>query len=218
MMDVVAFGIGSPILVDVEESLFRAGFSLRAGVSNVDGPHFLADASKVVFVQDISNELRACGFIVPLFTPAHRQSAEQQARAVGFSRAVTVLDPTSILPRNFVCGNGSYINSGCSFGGAIVLGEFVFVNRGVNIGHHFTCEDFVSIGPGAVIAGQVHIGKGSFIGAGATILPKLRIGSNSVIGAGAVVTRDVPDNCMVVGRAAEIKQTNINGYNGLAVT
>ena len=36
------------------------------------------------------------------------------------------------------------------------------------------------------------------------ILPDLKIGTNSIIGAGSVVTRDVPDNVLVVGVPAKI--------------
>ena len=46
---------------------------------------------------------------------------------------------------------------------------------------------------------------GASIGANATILPGLTIGKNSLIGAGAVVTKDVPDNAIMVGNPAVIK-------------
>ena len=47
------------------------------------------------------------------------------------------------------------------------------------------------------------IKKGAIIGSNATILP-VTIGVNAEVGAGAVVTRDVPDNCIVVGNPAKI--------------
>ena len=43
------------------------------------------------------------------------------------------------------------------------------------------------------------IKKGARIGANATILPGIIIGYDTVVGAGSVVTRDVPDNEIVVG-------------------
>jgi sugar O-acyltransferase (sialic acid O-acetyltransferase NeuD family) len=218
MIEIVAFGVGSPLLVDVEESLFRCNMTLKAGIANVEGAHFLSDPATRVAASAMSEDLLQFGFCVPLFTPAHRQAASRQALAMGFKKAVTIVDPTSHLPRKVEMGQGCYINAGCSLGAASQFGAFVFVNRGASLGHHLTCGDFVSIGPGAVIAGQVHLGKGCFIGAGATILPTLRIGNNAVVGAGAVVTRDVPDNCMVVGAAAQVKHNTIAGYNGLTVT
>lgn len=47
--------------------------------------------------------------------------------------------------------------------------------------------------------GRVTIGDYSFIGAGAIILPGVQIGKNAIVGAGSVVTKDIPDNCVVAG-------------------
>jgi len=46
--------------------------------------------------------------------------------------------------------------------------------------------------------------KGASIGSGATILSNLVIGENALVGAGSVVTRDVPDNAIVVGNPARV--------------
>ena len=48
----------------------------------------------------------------------------------------------------------------------------------------------------------VTIGNDVWIGGSCTILPGVTIGNNVVIAAGAVVTRDVPDNCVVAGVSA----------------
>lgn len=50
----------------------------------------------------------------------------------------------------------------------------------------------------------VVIKEGSWIGRGATILKGVTIGKNSIVGAGAVVTKDVPDYCVVGGIPAKI--------------
>jgi acetyltransferase-like isoleucine patch superfamily enzyme len=49
------------------------------------------------------------------------------------------------------------------------------------------------------------VGDNVSIGTGAVIMCGINIGCNSVIGAGAVVTKDVPENCTVVGIPARIK-------------
>lgn len=43
-----------------------------------------------------------------------------------------------------------------------------------------------------------------WIGANATILIGVTIGKNAVVAAGAVVTKDVPDNCLVGGVPAKV--------------
>jgi serine O-acetyltransferase len=52
------------------------------------------------------------------------------------------------------------------------------------------------------------IGDNVAIYAGAKIVGKVKIGNNSVIGANTVVTKDVPDNCVVVGRSSYILRRN----------
>ena len=54
------------------------------------------------------------------------------------------------------------------------------------------------------IAKPVTIGNDVWIGANCTILPGVTIGNNVVVAAGAVVTKDVPDNCVVGGVPAKI--------------
>jgi maltose O-acetyltransferase len=56
-------------------------------------------------------------------------------------------------------------------------------------------------------ARPITIGNSVWIGGGAIVLPGVTVGQNSVIGAGAVVTRDVPDNAVVVGNPARVLRT-----------
>jgi UDP-2-acetamido-3-amino-2,3-dideoxy-glucuronate N-acetyltransferase len=52
------------------------------------------------------------------------------------------------------------------------------------------------------------IKKGAVIGSNATLLPVV-IGENAEVGAGAVVTKDVPDNCIVVGNPARVVKKKV---------
>ena len=52
------------------------------------------------------------------------------------------------------------------------------------------------------------IKKGASIGANATILPGITLGENCLVGAGSVVTKDVPQNAIVVGNPAKILRYN----------
>lgn len=45
----------------------------------------------------------------------------------------------------------------------------------------------------------VYVGDNCYFGIGAKILGPVRIGNNVTVGANAVVTKDVPDNTIVVG-------------------
>ena len=48
------------------------------------------------------------------------------------------------------------------------------------------------------------IGDNVTFGANSIVVGGCRVGNNVIIGAGAVVTKDVPDNCVVAGVPAKI--------------
>lgn len=47
--------------------------------------------------------------------------------------------------------------------------------------------------------GCVDIGSNVFIGYGCIILPNVHIGNKVIIGAGTIISKDIPDNVVVVG-------------------
>ena len=68
------------------------------------------------------------------------------------------------------------------------------------------------------IKAYVHIGSNSIIGVRSIIMPGVRIGNQVIIGSGSIVTKDIPDNCLVVGNPAKIIKTNIHVENGKLIT
>lgn len=67
--------------------------------------------------------------------------------------------------------------------------------------HPMKCPHFDECGRGPTIKAYARIGSNS------TILHWLTIGRNSLVGAGSVVTKDVPDNAVVVGNPARVINT-----------
>ena len=100
----------------------------------------------------------------------------------------------------------------------VVVGDRVTIKCGVQLWDGIRVEDSVFIGPNVSFSNdlfprskeyegealETHIATGVSIGAGSTILPGLRIGRNAMIGAGTVVSRDVPPNAIVTGKAGQI--------------
>lgn len=52
--------------------------------------------------------------------------------------------------------------------------------------------------------GKIRIGNKVWIATGAMILPGLKIGDGAIVAAGAIVTKDVPERCMVAGVPARV--------------
>ncbi|MCS7078066.1 MAG: N-acetyltransferase [Bacteroidia bacterium] len=109
---------------------------------------------------------------------------------------------------------GAIIGKNCKISSHTFICEGVRIGDGVFVGHNVSfINDLL---PRAVNADgsmqtesdwqlvETIVEERASIGTGATILGGVRIGKNAVIGAGAVVTKDVPDNAVVVGNPARI--------------
>lgn len=51
---------------------------------------------------------------------------------------------------------------------------------------------------------DIYIGSGCWIASGSIILGNVKIGNNCIVMAGAIVTKDIPDSCIVAGVPAKI--------------
>ena len=79
-------------------------------------------------------------------------------------------------------------------------GKNLSVYQGVTIGYSVSnSEDGI---------GTPTFGNNVSIMANAVVFGNIKIGNNVVIGAGSVVTKDVPDNCVVAGNPARIIRRN----------
>jgi sugar O-acyltransferase (sialic acid O-acetyltransferase NeuD family) len=117
---------------------------------------------------------------------------------------------STISPLARIGSFGNTIEEGCNIMTGTVITSDVVVRKGVlinlncTIGHDSVIGNFVELSPGVHISGNCIIGDYSILGTNATVLPKVIIGKNVIIGAGSVVTKNVPDNSMVVGTPGKV--------------
>jgi len=120
--------------------------------------------------------------------------------------------------------SGAKIGSDCNIcahtliEGDVIIGDRVTVKSGVFVWDGTRIEDDVFIGPNVTFTNDpfprskqypdsfsgIYVKQGASIGANATLLPGVVVGEGAMVGAGAVVTKDVPENAVVVGNPAKI--------------
>ena len=115
---------------------------------------------------------------------------------------------------NIHFGKGCFVNYKCTFldCAPITLEDGVWVGANVTIAtpcHPFLSDErlpqqYPDGFHDLEYAKPIHIGSGSWICSSATICGGVTIGKNCIVAAGAVVTRDVPDNCIVAGVPAKV--------------
>ena len=130
--------------------------------------------------------------------------------------AGTVVWQFAVVIKGATVGRDCRLNAHSLIEGGAVIGDRVTLKCGVYVWDGVTIEDDVFCGPNATFTNDRHprsgnrhfvkeetrVRRGASIGAGVVILPGLTIGENATIGAGAVVTKDVPDDAVVVGNPA----------------
>lgn len=118
------------------------------------------------------------------------------------------------------------LRPGADIGAGARIGNFVEVKKSVfgagAKANHLAYVGDATVGAGANIGAgtitcnydgfgkhQTHIGEGAFIGSNSSLVAPVRIGNGAYTGSGGVVTEDVPDDALALGR---VKQVNKDGW------
>ena len=138
----------------------------------------------------------------------------------GFRELLKDLIPSipasSVICPPFYCDHGHgirlgehvFINANCTFldGAYITIGNNTLVGPNVQIYTPHHPVDYIERRGTKEYAYPVVIGNDCWIGGGAVICPGVTIGNRCIIGAGSVVTKDMPDDTLIVGNPAKVKK------------
>lgn len=110
-----------------------------------------------------------------------------------FTRFLTGIEihPGATIGRRFFIDHGM----------GVVIGETTEIGDDVMLYHG------VTLGGSELVQRKRHptIGNGVMVGAGAKVLGPITIGAGSAVGANAVVTKDAPENSILIGIPAKIR-------------
>lgn len=143
-------------------------------------------------------------FTIGIGNPVLRKKMFDKFTEIGGDFTSTISVSSNIGSYSVKINNGSNILQGVIISNNVSIGIGCIVYYNTVITHDCTIGDFVEISPSVNLLGACTIGSFTKIGSNATILPKVTIGKNVTVGAGSVITKDIPDNCVVVGVPAKI--------------
>lgn len=147
-------------------------------------------------------------FTIGIGVPILRTNMYNKFKQLGGVFSSTISQYANIGLYDSKIENGCNILHNATISNSVSIGKGCLIYYNTIIAHDCIIGDFVEISPSATISGNVTIGNYASIGANATILPNISIGNNVTIGAGSVITKDIPDNCTVVGVPGKIIKQN----------
>lgn len=122
--------------------------------------------------------------------------------------SVTVFPPLRAdFGKNITLGERVFINSGCVFQdqGGVVIGDDCLIGHNAvfaTLNHDIDPARRADMHPARIV-----LGRNVWLGSNVTVLPGVSIGDNAVVAAASVVTKDVPENSVVVGSPARVVRT-----------
>lgn len=171
-----------------------------------------------LYTEWISREFKSIGKMSKIKSPIKLVGGKYitigERSSIGERSVLTAWDKyrgDTFIPK-ITIGNDSIIGDDCHITAInkIEIGNNVLTGKKITItdnAHGKSEFNWLSVAPilrPLFSKGPVIIEDGVWIGEKATILPGVHIGKNAIIGANSLVTKDVPENCVVGGVPAKV--------------
>ena len=130
------------------------------------------------------------------------------------------------ISRGAQVGPFARLRTGAELAEDVHIGNFVeiknaILDEGVKVGHLSYIGDadlgeFTNIGAGTVTCNydgvmkhRTKIGRNAFIGSDTMLVAPVRVGDGAMTGSGSVITQDVPDGAIALGRAVQVNKLGL---------
>jgi len=205
--EIVIIGTGGHAKVIIDIVNIQGKYTVRGCISSTQEKSFCGipiigsdESSRQIIDQYGVNKA-----FIAIGDNAKRKNLSEYYVKLGFE-LVTLIHPSAVVSNTAIIGDGVVLMPGVVINTHAKIMHGSIINTNTSIDHDCIIESYVHIGPTSGLAGNVTVREGTFLGIGSTVIPKITIGSWCVSGAGSVIVSDVPDNVLLYGVPARIKQ------------
>lgn len=220
-----AEGIGCAVAVSGEDDLIgcdskadlaeaEAIFQSRCRAAMLESGVTMMAPETVYFSHD--TEIGPDAVIEPnvVFGPGVKVAGGAQIRAFSHLEGAVVGEGCSVGPY-------ARLRPGTVLAANVHIGNFV-ETKNTTMGEGAKANHLAYLGDGAIGAGanigagtifcnydgflkhQTDVGEGAFVGSNSALVAPVRIGDGAYVGSGSVITKDVPDDALAVGRGQQV--------------
>jgi bifunctional UDP-N-acetylglucosamine pyrophosphorylase/glucosamine-1-phosphate N-acetyltransferase len=212
--EVRVLGVNAQGELAAAEAAFQAACRARALAHGVT----MAAPDTVMFAFDTQLEPGVTVEPYVVFAPGVK------VRAGAVIRAFSHLEGADV-EAGAIVGPYARLRPGAKVGQGAHVGNFVEIKQatleaGVKVNHLSYIGDGsigarTNVGAGAIFCNydgfdkfQTHIGADAFIGSNTALVAPVRVGAGAMTGSGSVITRDVPDDALALGRSVQVEKPN----------
>ncbi len=153
--------------------------------SDLQGKMFMLSQGDISIRYEVTNKIKELGGLIP-----------------------TIIHPSAtVSPYATVSDDGVIIGGGCIIQAEAEIKPHAVLWDQALVCHQSVIGNYCFVGPKALIGAHIVVDDFAFIGQASLLVSGKvdRVGMHSIVGAGAIVTKEVPDDVLVVGSPARVR-------------